>query len=51
MGFKFAQRKGIALLQREIIVKELKCSENFEKSSSPEPECQIQSNFVQVILW
>jgi hypothetical protein len=29
MGFKIVQRKGIALLQGEIIAKELKYTENF----------------------
>jgi hypothetical protein len=48
-GFKFVQRKGIALLQGEIIAKE-KNTENFKKSSSLEPAGQIQSNLVQIIL-
>jgi hypothetical protein len=42
--------KGIAPLQGEIIAKEYKCTDNFEKSSFPEPAGQFQSNFVQIIL-
>jgi hypothetical protein len=30
-AFKFVQMEGIALLQREIIAKEWKCTENFMK--------------------
>jgi hypothetical protein len=48
-GFKFVQMKGIAPVQGEIIAKELKYTENFEKSS-PEPAGQIQSNLVHIIL-
>jgi hypothetical protein len=42
--------KGIAFLQGEIIAKELKYSEIFKKSFSPEPAGQFQSNLVQIIL-
>jgi hypothetical protein len=49
-GFKVIQTKGIALLQGEIVAKESKYTENFQKSSSPEPASQIQSNMVQIIL-
>jgi hypothetical protein len=42
--------KGNAILQGEIIAKELKNTENFLKSSSLEPLGQIQSNLVQIIL-
>jgi hypothetical protein len=41
--------KGVALLQGEVIAKELKYTENFKKSS-PEPARQNQSNLVQIIL-
>jgi hypothetical protein len=41
--------KGIASLQGEIIAKELKYTENFKKSSSPEPAGQFLSNFVQLV--
>jgi hypothetical protein len=34
----------IAILQGEIITKEKKYTENFKKSSSPEPAAQFQSN-------
>jgi hypothetical protein len=49
-GFNFVQRKEKALLQGEIIAKEYKYTENFEKSSSSEPAGQIESNLVQIIL-
>jgi hypothetical protein len=49
-GLKFVQMKGDAILQGEIMTKELKYPENFLKSSSPEPFGQIQSNLVQIIL-
>jgi hypothetical protein len=45
-GFKFIQTKGIALLQGEIIIKEKKCTLKFQKSFSPEPAGQNQSNLV-----
>jgi hypothetical protein len=41
--------KRIALLQGEMIAKELKYTEIFKKSS-PEPAGQIQTNLVQFIL-
>jgi hypothetical protein len=49
-GFKFVQMKGNALLQGEIIAKKQKYTKIFQKSSSPEPLGQFQSNLVQIIL-
>jgi hypothetical protein len=49
-GFKFVQMKGNALLQGEIIAKKQKYTQNFQKSSSPDPLGQFQSNLVQIIL-
>jgi hypothetical protein len=43
--------KVIALPQGEMIQKsKKKCTEKIQKSSSPEPAGQIQSNLVQLIL-
>jgi hypothetical protein len=42
--------KRIAFLQGEIIAKEQKYTEIFQKSSSPEPAGQFQSNLEQIIL-
>jgi hypothetical protein len=41
-GIQIIQKKEIALLHGDIIEKELKCTENIEKSS-PEPTSQNQS--------
>ena len=47
-GIKFVQMKGPALFQGEIITKEWKCIEEFERSS-PEPLGQFQPNLAQSI--
>jgi hypothetical protein len=42
--------KGIALLQGEVIAKEKKYTDFFQKSSSAKPASQSQSNSVQIII-
>jgi hypothetical protein len=49
-GFKFIEMKIIALPQGEIIAKKKKCTENFQKFSSPEPLAKFNQTWYKLSL-